>query len=269
MSRSAMVCPDGTAGQTHLRTAFYWQIYFSFCEIRLYYHQYLGLSVIYSAVLLYLLLISPLVKGSYVTIISFDPKFIFIKTRKTAGTSLEVHLAAECAASAIVTPIHPPNALHLPRNADHYYNHMPALAIRAAQPDHFAAAYKVAFERHPDDKSLSFYAMLSHSPHHYDPDGPQSWRDYVAQGTFPVDDWLYTDRDGTLLIDRLYRYEALDLALRDISARTGLRYRALTAREKTGFRRDDIPSFAEVMADTPTRDRIMHAFATTLRHIAY
>ncbi|MET3761183.1 hypothetical protein [Sphingomonas sp. UYEF23] len=204
-----------------------------------------------------------------VAIVSFEPNFIFIKTRKTAGTSLEVHLAEACGPTAIVTPIYPANPLHAPRNWTHYYNHMPAREIRVAQPERFVSAYKFAFERHPVDKSLSYYAMLRHSPHHYSATGPQSWRDYVDQGEFPVDDGLYTDDDGTLIVDRLYRYEELDQSLIDISDRTGLRHRPLTAREKTGFRRDDIPSFAEVMADAAIRNRILQAFASTLSHIAY
>lgn len=203
------------------------------------------------------------------TIVSFQPSFIFIKTRKTAGTSLEVHLAADCGPDAIVTPIHPSNPRHTPRNAAGYYNHMPATAIRAAHPGRFGAAFKFAFERHPVDKCLSCYAMLRHSPAHHSATSPQSWSDFVAQGAFPTDHALYTDSDGTLLIDRLYRYEALDRSLHDISRRTGLRYRPLLIREKVGFRRDDIPRFAEVMADSAIRDRIMRAFAPTLRHIAY
>ncbi|MEG3176846.1 hypothetical protein U1872_11455 [Sphingomonas sp. RB3P16] len=202
-------------------------------------------------------------------IVSFEPNLIFIKTRKTAGTSLEVHFAESCDPAAIVTPIHPPNPLHRPRNWTDYYNHMSAREIRAAQPGRFRSAYKFAFERHPVDKCLSFYAMLRHSPHHRSENGPHSWRDYVEQGDFPVDDSLYTDDDGTLIVDRLYRYEEIGESLRHISDQTGLRYRPLTAREKSGFRRDGIPRFAEVMAEASTRDRIMHAFASTLRHIAY
>lgn len=202
-------------------------------------------------------------------IISYDPSFIFIKTHKTAGTSLEIHLAAECGSDAIVTPIYPAHAQHFPRNAAGYYNHMPAREIRAAQPALFAAAYKVAFERHPVDKSLSFYAMLRHSPHHHSADAPQSWSAYLERGAFPVDDALYTDEDGRLIVDRLYRYEDLDQSLRDIARRTGLRYRPMIVREKAGFRRDDIPSFAEIMADRGARACIMDAFASTLRHIAF
>jgi hypothetical protein len=202
-------------------------------------------------------------------IVSFEPAFVFIKTRKTAGTSLEVHFASECDSKAIVTPIYPANPLHAPRNDTGYYNHMPAHAIRAAQPEHFAAAYTFAFERHPVDKCLSFYAMLRHSPAHYSAENPQSWPEFVERGAFPRDDGFYTDDDGKLIIDRLYRYEELDSSLHDISQRTGLRYRPLLVREKTGFRRANIPSFADVMADSATRDRIMQAFAATLQHIAY
>lgn len=202
-------------------------------------------------------------------IISSNPNLIFIKTRKTAGTSLEVHLAEACDPAAIVTPIYPANALHTPRNWTHFYNHMSAREIRLALPERFRVAYKFAFERHSVDKCLSYYAMLRHSPHHYSANGSQSWRDYVEQGAFPVDDGLYTDDDGTLIVDRLYRYEEIEQSLTDIAHRTGLDDRALTVREKAGFRRDDIPSFAEVMADVATCDRIMHAFASTLRHIAY
>lgn len=203
------------------------------------------------------------------TIVSFTPNFVFIKTRKTAGTSLEVHLAAACDAHAIVTPIYPPNPRHTPRNATGYYNHMPARAISVAQPGQFALAYKFAFERHPVDKCLSYYAMLRHSPEHYSPTNPRSWREFVEQGAFPLDDALYTDEEGRLIIDRLYRYEELEPSLHDISNRTGLRYRPLVVREKAGFRRDDVPSFAEVMADSATRDHLMRAFSATLRHIAY
>ncbi|WP_010184174.1 hypothetical protein [Sphingomonas sp. PAMC 26605] len=203
------------------------------------------------------------------TIVSFEPDFIFIKTHKTAGTSLEVHLASECAADAIVTPIYPPHPHHTPRNASGYYNHMPAQAISAARPEHFDAAYKFAFERHPVDKCLSFYAMLRHSPEHYSATTPRSWHAFVERGVFPVDDALYTDGEGRLIIDRLYRYEELEQSLHDIARRTGLRYRPLAVREKAGFRRADIPSFAEVMTDSTTRDRILRAFASTLRHIAY
>ena len=50
------------------------------------------------------------------TIVSFSHEFIFIKTRKTAGTSLEVYLAQQCTDEDIIAPIYPENPSHKPRN---------------------------------------------------------------------------------------------------------------------------------------------------------
>jgi hypothetical protein len=40
-------------------------------------------------------------------IASFEHQFIFIKTRKTAGTAIELVLSSLCGAADIITPIHP------------------------------------------------------------------------------------------------------------------------------------------------------------------
>ena len=41
-------------------------------------------------------------------ILSHKHKFIFIKTAKTAGTSIEVFLSKHCGPSDVLTPIEPP-----------------------------------------------------------------------------------------------------------------------------------------------------------------
>ncbi|MEJ7934878.1 hypothetical protein WG907_11475 [Sphingobium sp. AN558] len=194
---------------------------------------------------------------------------MFVKTRKTAGTSLEVHLGAYCGRDDIVTPITPARPGHRPRNHDGYYNHMASYEIRERQPDFFGRAFKFAFERHPVDKCLSYFAMLRHSLDHKARGNPTEWPDFVDIGVFPVDTGLYAGPDGTLMVDQLYRYEEMDAALSDIVARTGIPNGPLVVREKSGFRKNDIPTFEAVMRDPWARDRIMDAFACTLRHIAY
>src|SRR5437868_7670388 len=49
-------------------------------------------------------------------IISHKHKFIFIKTVKTAGTSLEVFLARHCGPDDVLTLFDPPIEGHQPRN---------------------------------------------------------------------------------------------------------------------------------------------------------
>src|SRR5919106_3187962 len=55
-------------------------------------------------------------------IISHKYKFIFIKTGKTAGTSIEVFLSQHCGADDVVTPIFPHVEPHKPRNFSGYFN---------------------------------------------------------------------------------------------------------------------------------------------------
>lgn len=207
-------------------------------------------------------------------IVSFKHHFIFIKTRKTAGTSIEAHLANQCADEDIVTPLYPPVAEHMPRNyqseagVSSFYNHMPATRIRELCPEAFSRSFRFCFERHPVDKCLSHFAMLRNSPLHRQAQHPATWDAYLERGCFPVDTALYADEQGTLLVDKIYRYEELASCLADISAKTGMPYAPLCAQEKSGFRYG-LPSFSEVMASVEQRRLIFDAFSSTLRFIDY
>jgi hypothetical protein len=211
---------------------------------------------------------------SQVAIISFSHNFIFIKTRKTAGTSLEVHLAQECTDGDIITPIYPENSAHQPRNymgqngVILFYNHMPAIYIRDRCPNSFEHLYKFAFERHPIQKCLSHFAMLLNSPFHREQGSPTTWEKYLERGQFPIDTCLYSDGEGKLLLEKIYKYEEITDALADITAKTGMQNRALTTREKSGFRYN-VPTFSEIMARSDQRNVIWRAFESTLRFVDY
>lgn len=92
-------------------------------------------------------------------------RFVFIKTIKTAGSSIEVALSRLCEDGAIVTPLYPPEPLHRPRNfaAQGFEPHSAAAAIRprigVALWDRLA---KITVERNPWDKMVSWYGWQRH-----------------------------------------------------------------------------------------------------------
>jgi len=142
-------------------------------------------------------------------ILSHKYKFIFIKTAKTAGTSIEVFLSKHCGAKDIVTPIAPTVEGHQPRNyggfinpvpeilerpgklfsvlrhaitsRGKFYNHMPAREIRNRVPaDVWNSYFKFCVERNPWDKVLSHYHM-----HAAREGGSLSLDEYLTRDRFP------------------------------------------------------------------------------------
>ncbi len=68
-------------------------------------------------------------------IISHEHRFIFVKTRKTAGTSVEVFLADHVEPGAIVTPVRPPVEGHVARNHQRSSTRCPRCSAPTAWSD--------------------------------------------------------------------------------------------------------------------------------------
>jgi len=94
-------------------------------------------------------------------IICHEHKFIFIKSPKAAGTSIQVALEPFCSGDDVVTsirPYEPPMSGYIPRNEDGWHSHLSALRIeRKVSREIWSSYFKFAFERNPWDRTVSNY----------------------------------------------------------------------------------------------------------------
>ena len=209
-------------------------------------------------------------------VISHKHRFIFIKTRKTAGTSIEVFLSGVCGEQDVLLPLRPPEAGHRPRNYDKdcfrndtggFRNHMPARQVRALVPAEVWDNYfKFCVERNPWDKSLSHYHFIKGR---YRSARDMTLDDYCAvhppQGhksnpySMASDFGNYTDAGGKWLVDRVLRYESLDEELAQVFKQLGIPFNGtLKPHAKSDYRKDR-RHYSEVLSAAQA-EKIRHFF---------
>jgi len=210
-------------------------------------------------------------------IISHKYKFIFIKTLKTAGTSIEVYLSQYCGADDVITPVEPPEQDHSPQNHTgfwnplkdirvanerwsrkkvisnflsyrKYYNHIPAEFIKnRLNPKIWNSYYKFCVERNPWDKSLSYYNMLTSMGHNY-----QNFQEYLDNGPLCHNLRYYADQSDNVLVDRVLYYESLNEELEKLFGELGIPFNGqLSVRAKSDTRKvvgNYQSSFSELQA---------------------
>ena len=200
-------------------------------------------------------------------IISHKHKFIFVKTVKTAGTSIEGFLSQHCGPDDVFTPIFPALEVHQPRNYEgpvhpiseilrlpfgpvsawrhilsqpqRFYRHMPAWLVRVRVPATIWNSYfKFCVDRNPWDKVLSHYHMTAHRQ-----GGQLSLDQYLLRGKLPINYPRYTDSFGSrIIVDRVVRYENLIDELAEIFARFNIPFEgSLGIRAKGEYRADRTP----------------------------
>lgn len=102
-------------------------------------------------------------------IISHKYKFIFIKPKKVAGTSIEVALGKYCGEKDILTPVSDFTSdnddtfyAHRARNFGTFYNHItPDLIKNKVDPEIWNSYYKFTVVRNPWDYLVSYYIWRS------------------------------------------------------------------------------------------------------------
>jgi Sulfotransferase family len=199
-------------------------------------------------------------------IISHKYKFIFIKTVKTAGTSIEVYLSNLCGEDDMLTPIYPHVEPHRARNHSEqgFGRHMGVREAKKLLPAHiWNNYYKFCVERNPWDKTLSHYHMLKHRS-----EVPLSLDDYLSSNNFPHNLARYTDTDGRIMVDKVIRYENLAGGLQEVFNRLSVPFKGdLGVNAKSEYRTDK-RSYTEVLdknqaaiiADNFSKEIIAHGY---------
>ncbi|EMR03571.1 sulfotransferase family protein [Cesiribacter andamanensis] len=226
-------------------------------------------------------------------IISHKHKFIFVKTQKTAGSSLEIALSAICGAEDVLTPLDEDEekvrkALGyrgaqnyiIPfwqyktldwakffyfRKRLQYYHHMSAHQIKwYLGADIWKSYFTFCFERNPWDKVISYY---------YWEEGDRREKN--------IQDFLLSGRGGDMrgfdlysqggvpIVDKVYKYENMEDNLKDLSDRLGLctALRLPEYRAKGGARKDK-RSYREILS-AQEAELIAAIFAREIKYFSY
>ena len=202
-------------------------------------------------------------------IISHEHKFIFLKTKKTAGTAIEAALSELCGPSDVITPYreeseqdrkgrapqnyrieHPlkpqrsiwRKLLMRPERYYHssvgFYEHMPASLVRAYVSEEVWRSYfKFAFDRNPWDRQVSFY----HHRYRNEKEAPSFSAFMHKDARARIDNYDIYSIDGHVAVDFVGRYETLAEDLKIALDRVGLCLEAELPRAKTTFRRSSLP----------------------------
>ncbi len=227
-------------------------------------------------------------------IVSHAHKFIFLKTKKTAGTSIELALTKLCGDDDIITPL---TAIDEARRVDGrgaqnwklhgwwnsprpfwkrrllkftaadygFYNHMTAEAAKTLLNDDavWRSYFKFAFDRNPWDRQVSFYQ------HRYRKEpAPPPFPDFIhGDKRARINNYEIYSLDGDVAVDFVGRYENLEADLKQALSQVGLTLDEPLPRAKGTFRKDKRP-YREFY-DDDTRDIVGDWYAREIKLLDY
>lgn len=216
-------------------------------------------------------------------ICSFSRRFLFVKTRKTGGTSVEIALSRYCARGDIITPISPVDELmrldsgRLAQNylREHryrelayrlairlrrqriaktltkldapFYNHMSLAQIRELiEPRRLEGLTTFTIERHPYEKVMSLAYFSRKTKANRDREIGDIVDTVIEQKKY-LNYPLYT-LGGKLAVDTVIQYDELMPELNAILAKLSLAPLSTLPNAKGGFRTERKPA-AEVLSE--------------------
>lgn len=202
-----------------------------------------------------------------VMIISHKYKFIFLKTSKTAGTSIEIALSCFCDKEDIVTAVsqedeiirkgaggvrgeyypvskslyHPVDwykYLFKGKEKQYFYNHIPARKLkRRIRPDIWNTYYRFCVVRNPWDRVVSqYYWRFRNIPEENRPSLSTFLESSHVRSLQRKGYGLYTTR-GNVAVDYICRYETLTEDLEIVRQQVGLPEKLTLPRAKSNHRK--------------------------------
>ncbi len=220
-------------------------------------------------------------------IISHRYRFIFIKTRKTAGTSIEIGLSKFCDGDDVVTELGEKpeikeqyghtgarnfrvpvshwtarDVVKFPlRGAPVFHSHSPATFVRDRVPARiWRDYYTIAFERNPFDRIVSQYYWNTRETR-------EPFQTYLEHARrYRLSNWeMYADGDE-IIVDHVARFENLNDELEAFARQVGLPRPVELARAKTEYRPK---THADDMLDAAAKDRIAEVCAREMAAFGY
>ncbi len=198
-------------------------------------------------------------------IISHKHKFIFLKTTKTAGTSIELALSRYCHTADVITDLSEEDEVFRPadgltprnymkkfpgdysfkelarwllysenrqRGIYRFGQHSTAENVKKEVGEKIWNSYfKFCFERNPWEKTVSAYFF-----HLYFTNEKISFPDFVRTKSFYNTSYIYLDKSGHVMVDYIARFENLHSELKYISDVTGIPFDGVLPKAKTGIR---------------------------------
>jgi hypothetical protein len=224
-------------------------------------------------------------------IICHEYKFIFIKTRKTAGTSIETALSKFCGECDVITSlssedekarkdmglrgmqnIHVPllrysgadiaNLINLRRKR--FHNHSPASeARRYVSRAKWSKYFVFCVERNPFDRAVCQYFWKNRKL----VEKPDMQEFFRSLSTPSMSNWnVYSGKDG-VLVDRILRYENLDQELSEVGNLLGINIDISSIHAKSHTRTDK-RNYTEII-DYESRLVIEERCAKEIKHFGY
>lgn len=221
-------------------------------------------------------------------IVSFKHNFVFIKTWKTAGTSIEIALTPYCGPGDVLTPItiddersrmidgkvkarnfatpeleetyrqallsgnrHELRQIKwiLKQSHVYFYNHLTGIAAETRLPNDFwRSALKFTIVRHPFDRAVS--AAYHAAPQDLSDEQLSARIDRVL--TSVASDIKAYTKDNNLIVDEVIRHSHIQTDLNRILARIGLPSVDDLPRAKGGYRQKRTPSH-DILSDRQKR----------------